>query len=542
MEEKNYLFSWLDYIVFGSMLGISVIIGIYFALCGNRQNSADEYLKGGKTMKVLPIAVSLIASQIATSTLLAVPSDVYRFGANYLWLGVATLFMCFLGYHIFLPVFFKLQITSVFEYLHLRFNKTVRIVASFFNLLGMFIYCPIVIYIPSLAFAQVTQGNPLVIACISCAICIFYTTIGGFRAVVWTDTLQFIIMALSFFLLFCIGLSAINGFKVLWNTSIEGHRLDIFDFSFDPTLRDSFGAIMIGGTFYWLTITCVDPVCVQKFLSVPTLSDVKKVIVIYAFSVASIHVLSALTGLLMYAKYWNCDPFSAKKIFNSDQLVPYFVMDVAGNIPGYSGVFMAGVFSAGLSTLSASLNTMSAIIYEDFVSLFISKNISQARVTTILKTIVVVTGTIATVLVFALKNINGIFPVYTGIYAATLGPTLGLFFLGVLVPLANSKGALYGSLTGIIFILFVFIQNQRHQSDAYLGQFLKPISTDGCNVSLTNNATKIEVPGDLPFFLYRISFWFNTFMGTMVTVVVGIIISWFTKHDKIPVSETYYLH
>ncbi|KAK4876632.1 hypothetical protein RN001_009138 [Aquatica leii] len=242
-ENTNYIFSWLDYTVFGSMLGMSVVIGIYFAFCGNKQDSADEYLKGGKTMKVLPIATSLIASQIATSTLLAVPSDVYQFGANYIWLGIATFIVCFVGYHIFLPVFFNLQITSIFEYLHLRFNKTVRIIASVFNLMSMFIACPILIYIPSLAFSQASKVDAILIACVSCAICIFYTTIGGFKAVVWTDTLQFIIMMLSLLLLFCIGVNAINGFDVLWKTSTEGHRLDIFDFSFDPTLRDSFGVL-----------------------------------------------------------------------------------------------------------------------------------------------------------------------------------------------------------------------------------------------------------------------------------------------------------
>ncbi|KAK4876631.1 hypothetical protein RN001_009137 [Aquatica leii] len=148
-----------------------------------------------------------------------------------------------------------------------------------------------------------------------------------------------------------------------------------------------------------------------------------------------------------------------------------------------------------------------------------------------------VTRTIATLLVFALKKINGIFPLYTGIYAATIGPSLGLFLLGVLVPMANSKGALYGSLTGITFILFVFIQNQRYQTEALLQQFLKPISTQGCNVSFAQNLTTIEPVGDMPFILYRISFWYNTFMGTTVTMVVGVIISCFTKHDKAPVSK-----
>ncbi|KAF5286282.1 hypothetical protein FQR65_LT12722 [Abscondita terminalis] len=499
------------------MLAGSVLIGMYFGWCKKKQNTVNEYLKGGKNMKAIPIALSLIASTIASNILLAAPVDVYRFGANYIWISVATLIECFVGYHIFLKVFFKLQVTNVFEYLQLRFDNKLRILVSVLNIFGMFILCPMVTYVPSLAFSQVTGVNVILIAIITSSLCIFYTTIGGFKTVVWSDILQFFIIVISFLIMFCVGMSAINGFDVLWNTSIKSHRLDIFDF--DPTIRDSFSSVLIGGTFFWLGNTCIHPGSVQKYLSVPTLADVKKVITIFAVVVAVIHTFVAFTGLLMYTRYSTCDPILAKEISSLDQLVPYFVMDVAGKLVGYPGIFVAGVFSAGLSTLSACLNTMSAVIYEDFVSLFVSKTISQKQIGRILRLIVILTGTVSTLLVFVLQYVNGIFPVFTSIYSAILGPILGLYFMGVLIPIANSKGAFCGGVVGVSFISFVFIQHLRYPIDDL---FLKPFSTDGCNSTIHQNTTSKEI--DLPFALYRISFWLNTLMGATVTVVVGVII------------------
>ncbi|KAF5286284.1 hypothetical protein FQR65_LT12724 [Abscondita terminalis] len=530
MDQTNKtLFSWIDYGIFGSMLSGSVVMGVYFACTRKERDTVDDYFQGGKTMKVLPIGLSLIASEIGINTLLAAPVEIYRFGANYVWLIASTMIECFIGYHLFLKVFFKLQISSVYEYLHLRFDKKLALMTSFLNLLQLLFLCSLVTYVPSLAFAQVSGANIILTAIVTSSLCIFYTTIGGFKAVVWSDMLQLFIMVASFLVILCTGISAINGFDVLWDTSIKGHRLDIFDF--DPTLRDSFSSVLIGGTFYWLSLT-VQPNGVQKFLSVPNPGDVKKVAAIFAGGVALIHVLAVLTGLLLYTKYWNCDPIISKQISTYDQLVPFFVMDISGKLVGYPGIFVAGVFSAGLSTLSATLNTMSAVIYEDFVSRFVPNHFLQRRRSALLKSIVMVCGLLSIFLVFVLQEAEGIFPLFVGLTSISVGPTLGLFVLGVLIPMANSKGACYGGFVGIISSSYIFIQNQRNSTD-YL--FLKPISAEGCNSTFYHDTTLIKV--DLPFFLHRISFWYNTLIGSTVTVVVGVVVSCCTKHDKVKISK-----
>ncbi|KAF5303900.1 hypothetical protein FQA39_LY01685 [Lamprigera yunnana] len=529
------LFSWFDYGIFSVMLLVSIIIGVYFGFFGKKQQSAVEYLRGGKQMKVLPVAVSLIASQISTTTLLAVPADVYKFGGNYMWLFFPTIIECFITYHVFLPVYYKLQLTSIFEYVELRFDKKLRFLISFFAIIIGCLFAPIVIYIPSLAFSQVTGVNVHLIACITSAICIFYTTIGGLKAVVWTDTLQFGAMVVTFTTLLFMGVSDVRGFSFVWNKSVEGQRLNIFDF--DPTLRDSFGAIMIGGTVQWLGYTAINPGVIQKFLSVPKYSDVKKVVSIFGIGVSLIHIFAGFTGLVLYAKYWNCDPMSTKEVVKLEQLVPYFAMEIMGSYPGLPGIFIAGIYSAGLSSLSAYLNTLSALIYEDFIKPFVPKETSQKTVSNILKLIVLVSGIVSTLLVLVIEKLQGMFLVHTALIAVTLGPMLGIFTLGLLIPMANSKGTFVGAVSASVIIAWITIQNQKYQNENLYHEFIKPISTEGCNFTVTSNTTMTthSVDVDHTFILYQISVWFYCLIGCTITVIVGVIISYFTTHDKLPV-------
>ncbi|KAK5642168.1 hypothetical protein RI129_008335 [Pyrocoelia pectoralis] len=536
ISSNMQVFSWVDYILFSAMLGISTLIGIYFGFFGKKQKTANDYLLGGRQMCAIPIAISLLASKISTTTFLVVPADIYRYGANYIWLSLATVFVAVIAHAVYLPVYFKLQLTSMFQYLHLRFDRKLRILASFFGILSMLVFCPIVIYVPALAFSQVTGVNVQIIATLTSLICVFYTTVGGLKAVVWTDVFQFIIMIATFVIIFIMGLSSVGGFGEIWSRSLTGSRLEVLDFSFDPTLRDSFGALLIGGTFQWVSFTVANAGAVQKFLCVPTFKDVKKVIIIYTISMIFLHMFATFMGLLLYARHWNCDPLASRQISRLEQLMPKFVMEITGSFTGFPGIFIAAVFSAGLSSLSACLNAMAGVIHDDFIFPFMPKDITQEKVSRLLKLIVIVTGVVSTSLVLALDKVNGIYSLYVGLMAISTGPLLGIFTLGMLFPSSNSNGTFYGSLLNMVIIAWISIENQWHQTQGLYKQYLKPISTEGCNHTFP---TLVVPPSDVeqPFLLYKISFWFYTLIGCVLTIISGLVISYFTRHDKSPVPK-----
>lgn len=153
-------------------------------------------------------------------------------------MGIASYF--------FLPLFYKLQITSVYEYLGVRFNNKVRILGSLLYAIYMILFLPIVIYIPALALGQgiskliftklfnrsisyflVTNLNVHLITPVVCVVCIFYTTLGGLKAVIWTDAIQFGVMLGSMIVVIVVGLWNEGGFQNVLKNASEGGRLDI---------------------------------------------------------------------------------------------------------------------------------------------------------------------------------------------------------------------------------------------------------------------------------------------------------------------------
>lgn len=115
VNSPAIFFSWLDYSMFGSMLIISTIIGIYFGCFGTRQRTKKEYLLGNKNMSMFPIAMSLTASHISGITLLGAPSEMYTFGTQYWMMCLAACIVCVLVAVAYMPVFYTLQLTSTYE-------------------------------------------------------------------------------------------------------------------------------------------------------------------------------------------------------------------------------------------------------------------------------------------------------------------------------------------------------------------------------------------------------------------------------------------
>nr|CAD7576596.1 unnamed protein product [Timema californicum] len=191
-------FGTLDYIVFLLMLGVCALIGIYFGFFDGKMSAAD-YLMGGRSMSTFPVAMLLIASFISGITLLGTPSEIYVYGIQYVYIASGVLLMAVFMGTAYLPVFHDLQLTSTYEvnsrsrprtvpppshvchdtatYLEKRFDKRVRLFGSFLFSVSIITWMPIVIYVPALAFNQVTGVNVHIITPVVCAVCIFYTCV-----------------------------------------------------------------------------------------------------------------------------------------------------------------------------------------------------------------------------------------------------------------------------------------------------------------------------------------------------------------------------
>ncbi|XP_063919590.1 sodium-coupled monocarboxylate transporter 1-like [Zophobas morio] len=230
-------------------------------------------------------------------------------------------------------------------------------------------------------------------------------------------------------------------------------------------------------------------------------------------------------------------------------------MDVAAHVPGVSGCFLVALFCASLSTISSSLNGLSGVIYKDFLYKFLNENIKEQTVTTILKLITALCGIAIIGLVLIMQHLGDIVPLATSVAAMSQGPSMGMFTLGVLFPKANSEGAFYGAIGGFIFTASIGLPLKFYNLEKKFSYPSKPLSVENCSVSnqtgfefqQINNSVvhsstsspyfateKKRTEEELPPFIFRISHFYHTLLGALVTVMLGLVISYFTnKGDSI---------
>ncbi|KAK6622118.1 hypothetical protein RUM44_001925 [Polyplax serrata] len=535
--ETHIFFDALDYGVFAFMLLLSTAIGVYFAFfTKTKQNNTSEYLMGSKKMGIFPISMSLIASYISGIALIGMPAEIYVYGTQYWALIIPELITSIVMMTVYIPVFYSLQIVSSYEYLNVRFNKTVRTLGSALFLIKMLLYIPIVIYVPALAFSQVTGFSIYILVPIVSVVCIFYTTLGGIKAVVWTDTLQIGLMILGVLTVATMGTLDVGGPKTVWQRNDESGRIEFFNFDLDPRTRHTFWNIVVGKFFHHLAGCTVNQAMVQRCLAMPTLTKARITIGIFATGIAFFVSLSCYTGLVIFAAFYDCDPIKSKIITKSDQILPYFVMKITSHIPGLPGIFVSGVFSAALSTMSTGLNSMTGVILQDFIRPLRKKPMSEASAAFFMKIIVVVLGITLLILACVVDKLGGLIQTSGSLSGITAGTLLGIFTLGMLFPWANSTGALVGGISSALFVGWISIGAQVAIKNKQIIFPQKPVSLDGCdNETLYNyerhlNSTfKLDIsdPGE-PFSLYTVSYVYYACFGTLCAVILGLIVSFLT--------------
>ncbi|KAJ3612056.1 hypothetical protein NHX12_020333 [Muraenolepis orangiensis] len=311
-------FGAADYAVFALMLLVSAVVGVYYAWADRARGggSVGDFLTGGRSLTAGPVSLSLTASFMSAITVLASPAEVYRYGASFGLVGFSYILTIFVTSELFLPVFYRLAITSTYEYLELRFNRATRLMGTVLFIVQTVLYTGIVIYTPALALNQVAS---------TAIVCTFYCTMGGLKAVVWTDVFQVGVMLAGFLavIIRCVLLQ--GGFSPIITHSQQGGRLNFWE-------RHTFWTLTVGGTFIWVSVYGINQAQVQRYLSCKSIAHARL-----------------------------CDPWT------TGQLMPYLVMDVLRNYPGVPGLFVAAAYSGSLSTVSSSINALAAVTVEDLI-------------------------------------------------------------------------------------------------------------------------------------------------------------------------------
>ncbi|KAM9859311.1 sodium-coupled monocarboxylate transporter 1 [Aulostomus maculatus] len=539
-------FSVWDYVVFaGTILGAAGI-GLFQAVRGRKETSSSEFLLGGRKMTAVPVAMSLTASFMSGITVIGTPAEAYRFGAAFWLFGFSYAIMSAITAEIFVPLFYRLGTTSAYEYLEMRFSRPVRIIGTSMYIVQTALYTGLVIYAPALALNQITGLDLWGVLVATGVVCILYCTLGGLKAVIWTDVLQMVIMLAGFVAVIARGAVLQGGLTKIWEDARQGGRLEAFDFDPDPLKRHTFWTIVIGGSIMWVSIYSINQSQVQRYISCKTLGHAKMSLYVNMVGLWVTVSLAVFSGITMFSIYKNCDPLTNGDISAPDQLLPYLVMDILAAFPGIPGLFVAAAYSGTLSTVSSSINALVAVTVEDFI-FPLCKNLTAKQVTWLNMGLSVFFGALCIGMAGVASLMGSILQAALSIFGMISGPLLGLYLLGMFFRTSNSIGGLVGMTIGLVLTLWVGIGAQIYPPTDEKTIPL-PVSTINCNNTMGQNSTAApwtspvtptsqpDVRPALADYWYSLSYLYFCLLGTLTTMATGLLVSMITggcKQEKL---------
>lgn len=550
VDELQEKFGATQYIAVVVTLLISLGIGCYFWYRG-KQN-LEDFTMASRTMTTLPATLSIVATMFSSVAMLGLPVLGYLFGTQFILIIVGFGPAAWVAAKFYIPVFYELKLSTSLEYLKMRFGPIAHGIAVGVNLLMAPLQMAVGVYTPSLVLNYILGIDTLVAAATMFAVCVFYTSLGGLRAVMWTDTFQALVMLATFLAVTIKGVSDVGGATVVFDRNYMSGRIELFNFEFDPRVTRTFWSVLIGGFFYHTSFICTGPPLVQRYNSCVTLKtaiSACKWTVPWAMAFISFPII---TGLVAYAFYFDCDPLTTGQLGSADQIVPHFVMTVMGDTAIVPGILIAGILAATLSSVSTGLNTTASIIYKDVIGainkgnrFFIS---TDSRDIVLVKLISVLVGLASFGCIFIAKGLPTILDAALTINGIIAGPLFGLFTLGIFVPFASRRGALTGLMTSLVFMLWLgygqlWAQNVRTYGSTidFMQSPKRPLSKDQCPASwlpevttttttsstssTTTSTTSAPEPPSGHLALYDVSYMWFTLIGFTIVLLLGTVVS-----------------
>ncbi|XP_014320772.1 sodium-dependent multivitamin transporter [Myotis lucifugus] len=530
---KSTAFSPVDYVVFTLLLVLSLAIGLYHACRGWGRHTIGQLQMADRKMGCLPVALSLLATFQSAVAILGVPSEIYRFGTQYWFLGCSYFLGLLIPAHIFIPVFYRLHLTSAYEYLELRFNKTVRVCGTITFIFQMVIYMGVVLYAPSLALNAVTGFDIWLSVLTLGIVCTVYTALGGLKAVIWTDVFQTLVMFLGQLAVIIVGSAKVGGLERVWDVASQHGRISGIELDPDPFVRHTFWTLAFGGVFMMLSLYGVNQAQVQRYLS----SRTEKAAILSCYAVFPcqqvVLCMSCLIGLVMFTYYKEYPMSTQQSEAAPDQFVLYFVMDLLRGLPGLPGLFVACLFSGSLSTISSAFNSLATVTMEDLVRPWFPQ-FSEARATMLSRILACSYGLLCLGMAYISSQMGPVLQAAISIFGMVGGPLLGLFCLGMFFPCANPPGAVVGLLAGLIMAFWIGIGSIVTR----MGSGTVPLPLNGSHFSLPSNLSTIAMTTPMPSTtlsrptglqrLYSLSYmWYSAHNSTTV-IVVGLLVSLLT--------------
>ncbi len=512
-----------------SMVGMSVYLS-------RGQKDNEDYYLGGNGLNAWSVALSTMATQCSTNSLLGAPAFVaFSVGGGLVWLQYElALPLAMIGLMLLmLPFFRALKIISVYNYLEQRFNFGTRLTLSLLFQFFRAFATGVTVYGISLVLMTCLE-IPFWWAALGLGVVtVIYDLFGGMKAVVYSDVIQMFILLASILLSIYYMIDLIGGLSNIFET-IPRERLKAIDFSshgWGDGQDFSFWPMLFGGFFLYMAYYGTDQSQVQRELSTKSVDDTNQSLFINGLLRFPLVLIYCFLGICLASYAFNNPEFidqlpkTSSGLPNYNLSVPIFVLR---NFPaGLIGLVMVGLFAAAMSSLDSVINSLSAVTMRDVVQRCLIKEMSKKKEVLFSRLLTLFWGLVCVTFAFYVEDISdSIIVSVNKIGSLTNGSILGVFLLGLLTQRANSLGAICGLILGILFNFYLWIFHPQiswlwWNFTGFLVTFALGYAISLCTVSNTRNLTHLTwSPGILTKLGCSINWYQRSFILFFYFVIV----------------------
>jgi SSS family solute:Na+ symporter len=508
--EKTIAFGWVNYTVLGIYLGLLVLMGVVIS---GKQKSTQDFFKAGGRIPWWAAGVSIFGTQLSAITFMAIPAKTFATDWTLFFLLMTIILVAPIIILWFLPFFRRLNVTTAYEYLEMRYNHTVRLLGSIIYSALQLGRLGIVLLLPSLALSVVTGIDVTICILVMGLLSILYTVLGGIEAVIWTDVIQvFVLLGGAIVSLVFIYTTVDYNFSEIWFQLQADAKTKVFDFRFDFT-STTLWVVLMGGIAANIVQYGSDQTVIQRYLTTKDEKTAAQGILTGALMTLPSTFIFFSIGTALYLFYTEFPKELTPMLDNTDSVFPFYI---ATQLPkGISGLLIAAVFAAAMSSLDSSMNSVATVITTDFYHKLFPYDQSKKGSLKFAKAITVLVGVLGTAFAVMMANM-GIpslwdqFNMIVGLFAGGLG---GIFLIGILSTKVNGRGALLGLLTSAVvqvlvkdytslsLHLYAFTGLTSAMIFTYVGSLIfrekKPKSIEGLTIHSLRKGRNKRVPSKL---------------------------------------------
>lgn len=442
-------FGLLNNFVLFIYFGVLIFMGWFFS---RRQKTSNDYFRSGGRVPWWAAGLSIFGTALSSITFMAIPAKAYATDWSYIFLNAGIILVAPLIILLIIPFYRKLNLTTAYEYIEKRFNLSVRLICSITYILYQIGRMGIVILLPSIAINAVTGIDIFVCIGVIGVISLIYTMMGGIEAVIWSDAMQVIVLLGGALLAIAYIVANVDGgFPAIIAQGAADSKFHTASTTWDlknPTLW----TVVIATLFMKATEYSTDQTLVQRYLTTKDVRTAKNSVWLNAALTVPATLIFFFIGTCLYVFYKASPVLLSATISDSDAILPWYIIN---SLPrGISGLLIAGILAAAMSTLSSSLNS-SATAY--CVDIHFRFGLSKHNQLTVARIVTLITGLlgISFSIIMATWKIASLWDEMSKIVGLVLGGMGGLFLLGLLTKRANSTGALVGLACSIIVQIIV---------------------------------------------------------------------------------------